>query len=78
MILSKIESNEMGLKLLRSWVDPPLCKGIIFCVFKTSGNIPEEKERFKIRQRGKMIRSTTDLSNFKGILAGPIALLGRA
>ena len=73
-----MESNEMGLKLLSSWVDPPLCKGIIFWVFKISGNVPEEKERFIIRQRGNMIKSTTNFSNFNGILAGPVPLLGRA
>ena len=37
-ILSKIECREIGLKLLKSWVEPPLWRRI------TSAKIPEERE----------------------------------
>ena len=78
MILSKMDSSDIGLKLFNSWVDPPLWIVITFATFKTSGKIPVEKDALIIWQRGVMIRSATIFKCFRGILAGPVALLGNA
>ena len=46
--LSNIDKREIGQKLFKSCVDPPLCSGITFIIFSFSGNIPFEKDIFMI------------------------------
>ena len=77
MILSKIDNKEIGLKLFSSSVEPPLCSGITFATFKTSGKMPVEKEALIIRQSGMTIISATIFNSLRGILAGPVPLFGK-
>ena len=44
MILSNIDKREIGLKLFKSCVEPPLCSGITLTILSFSGNIPLEKD----------------------------------
>ena len=48
IILSKMESKDIGLKLFSSSVEPPLCKGITLATFHTSGNTPVENDKLII------------------------------
>ena len=48
MILTNIDKREIGLKLFKSCVGPPLCSGITFTVLSFSGNIPSEKDMLMI------------------------------
>ena len=50
MILSKMESKEMGLKLFASNVEPPLCKGRTFATLRASGKIPVSNDTLMIWQ----------------------------
>ena len=78
IILSKIGNKEMGLKLFRSWVDPPLWRGKTLAILSNSGNSPVENELFMIPHKGTEMMSATGFSILRGILLGPVPLLGKA
>ena len=67
--MSKIDNNDIGLKLFTSRI------GINLTIFRASGNFPVEKDVFIILHKGRIIRSGMSRSNFVGILNGQVALL---
>ena len=75
MILSNIDKREIGLKLFKSCVEPPLCSGITFTMLSFSGKIPLEKDMLMIWHQGNTIKSATVWRRFRGILDGSVDLL---
>ena len=67
----------MGLKLFASNVEPPLCKGRTFATLRASGKIPVSNDTLMIWQRGITNKSAASLIILRGILAGPVPLLGK-
>ena len=72
-----MESKEIGLKLFTSCVEPPLWIATTLDTLSESGKMPELNDRFIILQRGLMIRSATSFNSLRGMLCGPVYLLGK-
>ena len=78
MILSKRGSNEIGLKLFSSSVDPALKRAITFAIFSKSGKMPWVKVKLITLQSLIATKSATIFKNWIGMLWGPILFFGRA
>ena len=74
MILLKIDNKDIGREFVGSSVEPFLCKGMTFASFKSSGNMPVEKDPLTMIHNGSAMRLLRIFNRLIGMLKGPAAL----